>query len=747
MHIASAVAHAAPASGSGTKTAAAARGGDTFRAIFNTKADASVGQQSQDAAADAPDAAEQQMGDHAGRDSRATAEPAEGPDAAASAPAMQPAELARLPPDPPAAEPKRTVHPHGAPEARALPADRTGAAVAATDAAAAGVRSTFAALRPDALAAASRDVLSRTTRVAVSAARHDARTDPAVRATPDKLNPRAAGATAGGAGRDLSAASPILTGQGAAQGATPAAPAAVEAVGRVAAATAQRPDADTPAPTGGEARALRDANGSVARSGMKGGPHTMPGTAAGRRDIAPLAEADVRPGPLRAAEGALAARVAGASADITNGMANEPNARQSAGLSARYPTADATPHQTRSGIEMPSRHVAVPLSSAVMPSDVRAVDGDAGQATEGKPVASTVTQRHGIDGSHPAAVHRTTEGAIPAMGSARLRESPHAFASEPEADQAPRMLRPSAAGKSAVTDAPDSLSNNVFRLERGAGPSLKTSSQPPAPQVAGGPAAIPSRAHSGPFPVISGEPRPARLQGDPSQTAHRTAVGGDLRAFERMLPKASAAPASTSLKGMPGSDSVPAAAVKAVPAATVSALAAGMDRSDRDPGPTVLESFGAAPLNAATPNPTTGAAMSSSDLHGPRVAWQIAESIAQAPDRTSELMLAPEELGRLRFGIVTTEHGVTVQIAAERPETLDLVRRHLDHLAEDLRRMGFGGVTIDLGSGESVPDGRAGDQRRAPGPPAAADSPAPVRPDAPPGANPSDGTSGLDLRL
>jgi hypothetical protein len=60
-------------------------------------------------------------------------------------------------------------------------------------------------------------------------------------------------------------------------------------------------------------------------------------------------------------------------------------------------------------------------------------------------------------------------------------------------------------------------------------------------------------------------------------------------------------------------------------------------------------------------------------------------------------MLDPAELGPVRVGLSGGEGSLSVHITAERPETLDLFRRHADLLARDLRAAGYGGVTFQFG--------------------------------------------------
>ena len=79
------------------------------------------------------------------------------------------------------------------------------------------------------------------------------------------------------------------------------------------------------------------------------------------------------------------------------------------------------------------------------------------------------------------------------------------------------------------------------------------------------------------------------------------------------------------------------------------------------------------------------------------VAQQMTAAIAQGSDGTIDLRLSPEELGRVRLALSPGDLGVTVSITAERPETLDLVRRHIDLFAQDLRQSGFQNLAFTFG--------------------------------------------------
>lgn len=79
-------------------------------------------------------------------------------------------------------------------------------------------------------------------------------------------------------------------------------------------------------------------------------------------------------------------------------------------------------------------------------------------------------------------------------------------------------------------------------------------------------------------------------------------------------------------------------------------------------------------------------------IHG--LAQQLAGAMSQGRDGPVEVMLSPEELGRVRMTIVSDGTGLTLTMVAERPETLDLLRRHIDILAQDFRDMGFGTLSF-----------------------------------------------------
>jgi hypothetical protein len=68
----------------------------------------------------------------------------------------------------------------------------------------------------------------------------------------------------------------------------------------------------------------------------------------------------------------------------------------------------------------------------------------------------------------------------------------------------------------------------------------------------------------------------------------------------------------------------------------------------------------------------------------------IAEAAHQINRGTVEVTLTPEDLGQVRLTIKSHDaNGATVILQADRPETLDLMRRHVELLAQDMRDLGY----------------------------------------------------------
>jgi flagellar hook-length control protein FliK len=86
------------------------------------------------------------------------------------------------------------------------------------------------------------------------------------------------------------------------------------------------------------------------------------------------------------------------------------------------------------------------------------------------------------------------------------------------------------------------------------------------------------------------------------------------------------------------------------------------------------------------------------------VTAQVAEAARMLSNGPVELALSPEELGRVKMTLSATEGGMTLVVTAERPETLDLLRRNIDLLAQDFREMGYESLEFSFGQERRSPD-------------------------------------------
>ncbi|MDP3194011.1 flagellar hook-length control protein FliK [Tabrizicola sp.] len=115
---------------------------------------------------------------------------------------------------------------------------------------------------------------------------------------------------------------------------------------------------------------------------------------------------------------------------------------------------------------------------------------------------------------------------------------------------------------------------------------------------------------------------------------------------------------------------------------------------------------GAVANAAVASGPSAALATPSSPV--PNVAGQMTAALSQGADGATELALSPDELGRVSLRLEPDSANpdrMVVMITFERPETLDLFRRHAGELAEALRAAGYAGADIGFGQDRSGSSG------------------------------------------
>lgn len=78
----------------------------------------------------------------------------------------------------------------------------------------------------------------------------------------------------------------------------------------------------------------------------------------------------------------------------------------------------------------------------------------------------------------------------------------------------------------------------------------------------------------------------------------------------------------------------------------------------------------------------------------PPVTRQIAIAVSKSDGGTIDLALRPVELGETQISMEFEAERLIVTIAAERPETQELMRRHIDDLAREFRDLGYRDVSF-----------------------------------------------------
>lgn len=79
------------------------------------------------------------------------------------------------------------------------------------------------------------------------------------------------------------------------------------------------------------------------------------------------------------------------------------------------------------------------------------------------------------------------------------------------------------------------------------------------------------------------------------------------------------------------------------------------------------------------------------------VAHAIAQALHSSPEKNVEIALNPVELGRVRIVMSPSDAGMTVNILADRPETLELMRRNIDDLGRSMSELGYEDINFSFG--------------------------------------------------
>lgn len=211
----------------------------------------------------------------------------------------------------------------------------------------------------------------------------------------------------------------------------------------------------------------------------------------------------------------------------------------------------------------------------------------------------------------------------------------------------------------------------------------------PSPAVSGKAGTLPKAAPSddptapaspAPAPVAAVLQAPARVATGPQPVKGAMQADG---AGESALPNAAVAPSGPQTDTPTGTKD----AVVPVPDRTAGPMPDSPAFATSDP--TVPLRHDARPAEARHP----------AQPMPPTVAPMLVDAARALPDAPVTLTLAPEDLGALRFEMQSRGDTIHVSLTVERPETLDMLRRHVEQLTGEFRQAGFANASFSFAGG------------------------------------------------
>ncbi|WP_263827494.1 flagellar hook-length control protein FliK [Ruegeria aquimaris] len=331
--------------------------------------------------------------------------------------------------------------------------------------------------------------------------------------------------------------------------------------------------------------------------------------------------------------------------------------------------------------------------------------------------ANPVSAEAEDDGGHPSAraeipARPRPQHAVypPSPEGKPERFEPGTVAPGPAAGQQPTGSQQSSIDSTTLAISPEGEPLSVSGNSRQTGPGQPPPARPDQaePRPANSISAEADDASEVPHWPISGQQRSARLPLQPAPHISRLETG----ASQAITPDPGSAPTIRDTVRQPLSEPVSAARTN-VAAPPLSADDAGnaatraLDgwRWERDHDH-VIASVTGARESAQSPHVTGISAIPAMATAPTETARHIANQMASAVAGSAEagkvdIRLDPQELGSVQMSLKMRDGGLMMAIVADRPETLDLLRRHIDQLATEFRAMGYSDVTFSFGGSQN----------------------------------------------
>lgn len=306
-----------------------------------------------------------------------------------------------------------------------------------------------------------------------------------------------------------------------------------------------------------------------------------------------------------------------------------------------------------------------------------------------KPTSETLTLHKGRE---PAVQRGAEQGQAPG-------KKPHDFPSGRD-PMVPGVERPVA--RRADGDAlpppnqPDSAKASLTQAALAKGPAIGlATSAVLRPMKAEAMSAVMSAlpAVNNPASIVSVRLNPAALAAAlPSKVTDATALRRALDDVPRRVPNAQVSgadgPKAQHPTTMPNTASLPVFTEKDVP----------ISLKDTRADEALLHVMRAGPNAEASPTAKLMAPVASQPQTevARQIGGQLALAVTQQKQGVTEVALNPQELGRVRMTLMAQDNTMVLSVSAERPETQDLMRRHIEQLGQEFRNLGFQDVKFSF---------------------------------------------------
>jgi flagellar hook-length control protein FliK len=150
---------------------------------------------------------------------------------------------------------------------------------------------------------------------------------------------------------------------------------------------------------------------------------------------------------------------------------------------------------------------------------------------------------------------------------------------------------------------------------------------------------------------------------------------------------------------VPGERQQIANALTPLPVQTQSAILTGLEQVGLSMSPegegAIISQDRSGSSNAAATTSVSNA-IAAAEAKPRAVMYQISQAVSESGMKDIELRLDPVELGKVRISMSVRDGQMVATIFAERPETLDLLRRNADDLRAEFSEQGLGDASLDF---------------------------------------------------